>query len=181
MLKAFLVAPLALLGACATLVNGTSQTVTVSTTPPAASCTLDRMGARVGAISATPGSVHLDKSKNDLSVTCSKEGFQTASVAHASSFSGATFGNIIAGGVIGVIVDAASGANYSYPADIRIDMAANPMPILPPMASQSGLSGPDTAIHLGPMAARSDVLPALVRPVNAITTRNVVPADSYPH
>jgi len=119
MLKAFLGAPLALLGACATLVNGTSQTVTVSTTPPAASCTLDRMGARVGAISATPGSVHLDKSKNDLSVTCSKEGFQTASVAHASSFSGATFGNIIAGGVIGVIVDAASGANYSYPADIR--------------------------------------------------------------
>jgi len=36
MLKNILVLPLALLSACATLVNGTSQTVTVSTTPPGA-------------------------------------------------------------------------------------------------------------------------------------------------
>lgn len=137
MLKVVFVLPLAMLSACATLVNGSSQNVTVSTTPPAASCTLDRVGSRVGAISSTPGSVRLDKSKNDLSVTCSKDGFQTATIVKAPSFSGATFGNIIAGGVIGVVVDAASGVNYSYPDDIRLDMAANPMPTLPPMALQA--------------------------------------------
>lgn len=156
--------PLALLSACATLVNGTSQTVTVSTTPPGASCTLDRMGTRIGAVSVTPGSVRIDKSKNDLAVTCTKDGFQTATVAHAPSFGGATFGNIIAGGVIGVVVDAASGANYSYPDDIRVEMAAS-APISPPMAQQAPSSMPGTAIHLTPVAARSDFTPALAQPI----------------
>lgn len=68
--------------------------------------------------------MRLDKSKNDLSVTCAKDGYQTATTVHAPSFGGATFGNIIAGGVIGVVVDAASGANYSYPDDIRLLPAA---------------------------------------------------------
>jgi hypothetical protein len=169
-----------MLGACATLVNGTTQTVTVSTTPAAASCTLDRMGARVGAISATPGSVRLDKSKNDLAVTCSKDGFQTATVNHAPSFSGATFGNIIAGGVVGVIVDAASGANYSYPDDIRMDMAANPGASLPPIASASAPSGPDAPIRLRPVAAGLDEQPALIRPINASAVNGASPTGLYP-
>ena len=177
MFKLLLIAPLAMLGACATLVNGTTQTVTVSTTPAAASCTLDRMGARVGAISATPGSVRLDKSKNDLAVTCSKDGFQTATVSHAPSFSGATFGNIIAGGVVGVIVNAASGANYSYPDDIRMDMAANPGASLPPIASQSGLDAP---IRLRPVAAGPDLQSEMIRPIKASTVNGVGPTGSYP-
>ena len=125
------------LPACATIVNGSSQTVTVTTTPPAATCTLDRMGARLGAIAQTPGSVRLDKSKNDLSVVCSKPGYQTATVTHSPSFGGATFGNILAGGVIGVVVDAASGANYEYPADIRLNLAADGPVGLPPIALQA--------------------------------------------
>lgn len=162
-----------MLAACATLVNGTSQTVTVSTTPTAASCTLDRMGTRVGAIAATPGSVRLDKSKNDLAVTCSKDGFQTATVSHASSFGGATFGNIIAGGIIGVVVDAASGANYSYPDDIRLDMAANPAPSLPPIASQTTPPGIAAPIRLRPVMAGSDVQPALIQPINERSVNGV--------
>ncbi len=172
MLKNVLVLPLALLSACATLVNGTSQTVTVSTTPPGASCTLDRMGTRIGAISSTPGSVRIDKSKNDLAVTCTKDGFQTATVAHAPSFGGATFGNIIAGGVIGVVVDAASGANYSYPDDIRVDMAAAASS-LPPIAQQAPASMPGTAIHLMPVAARSDLTPALAQPIGMSSVNGV--------
>jgi len=179
MLKNILVLPLALLSACATLVNGTSQTVTVSTTPPGASCTLDRVGTRVGAVSITPGSVRLDKSKNDLSVTCNKEGFQTATVAHAPSFSGATFGNLIAGGVIGVVVDAASGANYSYPDDIRIDMAAA-VPTSPPMAQQGPPSMPGTAIRLLPAAARSDAQPALLQPADVNAMNSFVRPSKYP-
>lgn len=169
MLKGILVLPLAMLSACATLVNGTSQTVTVSTTPPGASCTLDRMGERVGAISATPGSVRLDKSKNDLSVTCSKEGYQTATVAHAPSFGAATFGNLIAGGVIGVVVDAASGANYSYPSDVRLDMAAT-APSLPPMAQQEPSSMPGAPIRLLPVAAWPNAEPA---PIQAVSLNGV--------
>ncbi len=154
MLESVLIFPLAMLSACATLVDGSSQSVTVSTNPPGASCTLDR----VGAIPATPGSVRVDKSKNDLSVTCAKDGYQTATVAHPPSVGAATFGNIIAGGVIGVVVDAASGANYTYPDDIRIDLAANPAPVLPPVALQAPPGGRDAPIRLMPVAAQSDQL-----------------------
>lgn len=136
MLKTALLISLASLSACATLVNGTSQTVTISTAPPGATCTVDRMGARIGAVPQTPGSLRLDKSKNDLSVTCSKSGFQTANITRAPSFGAATLGNIIAGGVIGLVVDAASGASYDYPADIRLDLAADAAPELPPIALQ---------------------------------------------
>ena len=143
MLKSVFLFPIALLSACATIVNGSSQTVTLSTTPPGATCTVDRMGARIGAVAQTPGSLRLDKSKNDLTVTCSKPGFQTATVTKPPSFGGATFGNIIAGGVIGVVVDAASGANYEYPGDIRLDMAPEAAPALPPIALQAPVLAPD--------------------------------------
>ena len=177
MLKNILVLPLALLSACATLVNGTSQTVTVSTTPPGASCTLDRMGTRIGAISVTPGSVHLDKSKNDLSVTCAKDGFQTATVSHAPNFGGATFGNIIAGGVIGGVVDAASGANYSYPDDIRVDMAAA-VPTTPPMAQQAPMWMPEAA-QIMPVAALSNTRPALPQPASISSVNGVGRTGPY--
>lgn len=150
--------------------------MTVSTNPPGASCTLDRVGARVGAIPATPGSVRLDKSKNDLSVTCAKDGYQTATVARPPSFGAATFGNIIAGGVIGVVVDAASGANYTYPDDIRIDLAANPAPAMPPMALQVPQGGPDGSIRLLPAAAQVEAQSARIRPTRISAT----PAP-YPH
>ncbi len=139
MLKTALLIPLAFLSACATIVNGGSQTVIVSTPPPGATCTVDRMGARIGAIPQTPGSLRLDKSKNDLSVTCNKPGFQTAAVTHSSSFGAMTAGNVLGGlviGPIGFIVDAASGANYEYPSDIRLDLAANAASGLPPIALQ---------------------------------------------
>ncbi len=168
MRKAAFLLPITLLSACATIVNGSSQTVTVSTTPPGATCTVDRVGARIGAVAQTPGSVRLDKSKNDLSVTCSKPGFQTATVTKAPSFGGATFGNIIAGGVIGVVVDAASGANYEYPGDIRLEMAADALPALPPLALQAPVAAPDMVEAADVASVRSMRRPgARVRPIVA--------------
>lgn len=106
---------LILLAGCATVMEGTSQSVAVATTPPGAVCTVDRAGTRLGQVAATPGSIHIDKSKNDLTVTCAKPGYQTATVSQTPHFVGTTFGNIILGGGIGAIVDAASGANYIPP------------------------------------------------------------------
>ncbi len=105
----------ALLPACATVVEGTSDTVTLSTTPAGATCTVDRDGERVAAVAATPGSVRISKSRHDLNVTCAKECYQPATAAASSRFTGSTFGNVLAGGVVGVVVDAASGANNRYP------------------------------------------------------------------
>jgi hypothetical protein len=117
---------LLLLPGCATIFEGTSQSVGISTDPPGADCTIDRAGSRVGQVNPTPGSIHIDKSKNDLSVSCKHTGYQTATVAQSPKFQGTTFGNILFGGLIGVAVDAASGANFEYPADVRMSLAPDP-------------------------------------------------------
>lgn len=62
----------------------------------------------------SPGSVTVHKTKNDLVVTCTKDGFQNATVTIPARFNGVTAGNILLGGLIGIGVDAASGANYGY-------------------------------------------------------------------
>lgn len=143
----------ALLPACATVVEGTSDTVTLSTNPAGATCTVDRNGERVAAVATTPGSVRIGKSRHDLNVTCTKEGYQPATVAASSKFTGATFGNVIAGGFVGVAVDAASGANNRYPSEVKLDLVENaaapppapvaqtPSPMLRPAAHER-LRGP---------------------------------------
>jgi len=108
------------LGGCATVVEGTSQSVAISTQPPGASCTVSREGVQLSAVLSTPGSVKIDKSKRDITVTCSKEGYQTTSVNYSSSFNGMTFGNIILGGAVGAVVDASTGANYNYPKEVTM-------------------------------------------------------------
>ena len=115
----FLIAGSLMLSGCATIVNGSTQSVTVSTDPPGASCKLSRQDETLGAVPMTPGSVQVSKSKNDMVVTCEKPGYQTAVVSKSPSFGGATFGNILLGGGVGAIVDAASGANYTYPSEVH--------------------------------------------------------------
>ena len=125
---------IALLPACATIVEGTSDNVTLSTNPAGATCTIDRNGERVGAVATTPGSVRVGKSRHDLTVACTREGYQPATTTASSSFTGTTFGNILAGGLVGVAVDAASGANNRYPSEVKVDLVENPKPVVPPPA-----------------------------------------------
>src|SRR5262249_25178223 len=111
------------LAGCATIVEGGGQSVTVATDPAGALCNVDRAGTHIGTVANTPGSLRVDKSKNDLSVSCSKGGYQSASVNQSPKFVGTTFGNILIGGLVGVVVDAASGANFEYPAEVRLSLA----------------------------------------------------------
>jgi hypothetical protein len=133
--RAALITLLGLLSGCATIVNGSTQPVAVSTNPPGANCDVSRMGSHIGSVPLTPGSVTIDKSKNDLSVTCTKDGFVTANTLQPASFGGATFGNILLGGFIGAAVDAASGANYTYH-DVNMALSPDPAFMLatPPVA-----------------------------------------------
>lgn len=147
-----------LLTGCATLVEGTSETVSVLTDPPGASCTLERNGNTVGVVSSTPGSVRFDRSGKDLTITCTKAGFQDVKVSDSSHMVGATFGNVIAGGLIGVVVDAASGANFEYVDEIRLAMspsqgAADPPPDharCPARGMQAGRTDATAVLYEGP-------------------------------
>jgi hypothetical protein len=70
-----LMAVLLMTSGCATIFEGTSQSVTVTTDPVGANCTVDRKGTRVGQVNPTPGSIHIDKSKDDLSIHCEHVGY----------------------------------------------------------------------------------------------------------
>lgn len=109
--------------ACASIVEGTTQKIAL-TTPPVdgAACTLTNPEGSWNATS--PAVVKVHKSKRDLVVTCHKDGFQDGTTNVVSHFNGATAGNIILGGVIGVGVDAATGANNNYPDKVEVPMLA---------------------------------------------------------
>jgi hypothetical protein len=117
------------LSGCASIVEGTTQSVAV-TTPPVdgARCTLTNSEGTWYV--TTPGNTTVHKTKNDLNVACSKSGYQDAATVISPHFNGATAGNILAGGVIGIGIDAATGANFNYPETISVAMkpAAAPMP-----------------------------------------------------
>ncbi|HEY4115180.1 MAG TPA: hypothetical protein VGM17_14085 [Rhizomicrobium sp.] len=98
---------------CATIIDGTTQSVSVNTTPEeGAQCTL--VNSQGTWFVTSPGSTTVHKTKSDLDVTCTKAGFKSGHVVAISHFTGKTAGNILAGGFVGVGVDAASGANYKY-------------------------------------------------------------------
>ena len=130
-----LLALVALLPGCATILKGTHDTVALDTVPAGANCAVDRNGERVGEVTATPGTVRLSKSRHDLQVTCARDGYQTAQTVAHPRFNGATLFNILLGGVPGFVVDAASGASMTYPPEVRVGLAQNPAePPAAPMA-----------------------------------------------
>ncbi len=111
---------MALLSGCATLTTSSSQTVTMTTEPAGAACTFKREGQVIGVVNPTPGSLSVSKSHSAIDVSCSKEGFLDATGSVGSKFQAMTFGNILFGGIIGIVVDAASGATAEYEPTITI-------------------------------------------------------------
>lgn len=117
-----------LLSGCSSIVEGTSQTLTVNTNPPGATCDFNRESRVIGTIQSTPGSLLVQKTKHDITVVCRKEGYQDASFFNKSDVAGATVGNIILGGGIGWAIDSASGADNKYTEIMNIDLQPVPEP-----------------------------------------------------
>jgi hypothetical protein len=99
---------------CATIVKGTSQSVAVDTPgAPGALCELSSPAIGTQTIK-TPGTLVLEKSQHNIDVKCRKECFQEGVGIIPSNTESMAVGNILAGGVIGLGVDAASGAMNKY-------------------------------------------------------------------
>lgn len=114
-------AALAMVG-CATITKGTTQVVTVDTPgAPGAICMLTSSAFGTKQI-VTPASISLDKSKESISVRCTKSCYNDGVGVIASGTEEMAAGNIIAGGLIGLGVDAASGAMNKYNAQNQITM-----------------------------------------------------------
>ena len=113
---------------CATVVEGTDQNVLITTEPSGASCMLSRDGGQIAAVAATPGNVNLDKSKDPVTVDCEKEGFLDSTGTLQAGFKGTTFGNLLLGGIVGVAIDAGSGAMHEYPSSITVYLPPEEFP-----------------------------------------------------
>jgi len=107
------------------LTTGSSQAITVNTNPTGAICTLAREGATIAIVNPTPGTVNISKDKDTISVICKKDGFQDGTETLSSEFQGMTFGNILFGGLTGVLIDAASGAMRKYQPMLAMTLIPN--------------------------------------------------------
>jgi hypothetical protein len=123
MMRILVIVVLAFVAAgCATITKGTTQVVAVST-PGVSGATCTLMSPSVGSqVVVTPATVSLPKGRDAVSVRCEKECYQEGAGIIASNTEGMTAGNILVGGVIGLGVDAASGAMNSYSPEVQVVM-----------------------------------------------------------
>jgi hypothetical protein len=115
--------PALVVAGCATAIHGSSQNVTVITEPPGATCVFRRDGQVIGVVNPTPGTLSVTKSHVGIEVACTKQGHAAAQGSIGAKFLPTTLGNVLLGGLVGVAIDATSGANNEYEPDIRITLA----------------------------------------------------------
>lgn len=108
-----------LLNSCATIINGTSQQVNITSTPIEAKVIID--GEELG---KTPFIADLKRKDNHI-VKIELDGYKTEVITLNGKTSGWFFGNCLFGGVIGMAVDAITGGMYKLqPEEIRKNLEA---------------------------------------------------------
>ena len=128
MLKKIAVATIAVtaFSGCASIVTGSNQSLSVESATQTgqnvvgATCKL--VNDKGNWFLNTPGTVTVQRSYNDLNVSCTKEGHEPGITTVKSTTKGMMAGNILFGGIIGAGVDASTGAAYDYPSLIKVMM-----------------------------------------------------------
>jgi len=133
------------LSGCASIISGTSQQIKVVTNPPGANCELHREGAVIARVYQTPSNTTIQKTKDDITLTCHKDGYQEASYVNHSGIDGATYGNIVLGGAIGWGVDSAIGADNRYDGIVNVSMVPGAAPSASTMAASASTSATQLA------------------------------------
>ena len=118
--------PFIFLAGCASIVDGSSQSLSVKTIStsgdiPGAACQLTSNKGTW--FLTTPGTVTVHRSYDPLALKCTKDGYQPALQTTGSSTKGMAYGNILFCGLIGAGVDMSTGAAYDYPTLITVMMA----------------------------------------------------------
>ncbi|MGD9920906.1 MAG: translation initiation factor 2 [Pseudorhodoplanes sp.] len=101
---------------CATITQGGDEQLQLTTVPPGAEAQV--AGGDVPLTCITPRGVRVKKS-DTITVVFKKSGYQNFPVHLTRGFTGAgvaagTAGNIIAGGIVGMVVDDYTGAAYAH-------------------------------------------------------------------
>jgi hypothetical protein len=109
---------------CASTMSGNSQNITIASNVNGATCTLQNEKGNWSI--QTPGSSVVTNSRENLTVRCQKNGYETAVVSVPSKHKdSATWGNVLLGGGVGYIWDRKTGAAFVYPSTINLTLIKN--------------------------------------------------------
>lgn len=155
------IACVASITACASITGGRYQKVNVHSQTPSgvpitgASCALTNDYGTVNV--QAPGTAKVHRSSSPLQVNCTKDGSTVAQQVFPSSLRGMVWGNILIGGLVGIIIDFSNGAAHHY---------ANQLQVL---GTDAGGVASSAALPGAPMAATQavDTKPAGDAPTNA--------------
>lgn len=114
----------ALATGCATITADKSQPLTVQTTcngKVVNGATCEMVNSKGVFVVQTPGSTSVRKSFGAMTINCRLEEAR-GSLSIDSSSNVNTWGNLIAGGVVGAVVDAGTGAGYEYTPSVVVAM-----------------------------------------------------------
>jgi hypothetical protein len=105
---------------CATIVSGRTQKVPVTTVPDGATVTMDT------ATQKSPATMLLDRRQPFYVIKIEKEGYKTVTVTLKRGNNGWLWGNILFGGVIGLVIDFATNSAYKFtPQGVNMTLVEN--------------------------------------------------------
>lgn len=155
-----------LVSGCASIFEGTTQQISVSTTPSGARCTFWKNGVLIGNIPSTPGALTVQKSKVDLFIVCDKPGYASSSYVNKSGLAAATFANVLTAG-LSWAVDASRGADNKYEGEVNLSLAPMSSPMTIPNVPSNAMpepASPPSATHPRPRAPGPAATPAAAPP-----------------
>jgi len=151
------------LSGCVSVFEGTSQDISVVTNPTGAHCAFKREdGKDMGVIESTPNKLTVRKSKYDLTITCTKEGYQEAAFVNNSGTSAAIAANVavdlLLTAGISSIVDSANGADNKYDSVVNITMT--------PLANTASAGSVATPVAAAPASDTASVAAGSAKTAN---------------
>jgi hypothetical protein len=136
---------LVLVARCASIISGRRSEVAFNTYPPGAHVSIhDRRGQRVASFNS-PGVANLKRQGRffmpaHYTATISAPGYQTAQVPIGSTLNPWLLGNVLIGGIPGLVIDSATGAAWKPKRD---EVNQNLMPFEGPVFSGTDGAPPD--------------------------------------
>jgi hypothetical protein len=154
---------------CATITSGKDQALSFESEPVGAECILTQGGLDIAKFK-TPNMTMVRRAATPLVIACTKPGYHQTRAMIASTTSTGAWGNLVVGGIIGIMVDQSTGAAFRYydPPKFALLAASEP----PPESSYSLATG---VTFLPPTTGPAPASPA--GPANG-PLQNTTPAAS---
>jgi len=126
---------------CATIKHGTTQPILVESDPTGAAVSLKCDKDSIPNLGSTPTTIQVSRKSKSCAIGIQKDGYVPANVLLHRTISGAYAGNLVLGGAVGLVADAADGAMYDQePKAVRVkleELDRQPITTLPAPVPQN--------------------------------------------